>query len=120
MSCQQWNILFAFRESRQFNRKDAQAIIEIAAKPFRLALRFQIAVRCCDDSNINHPAPFFAHTLEFAFLQNSQQLALQIEWNFANLVKKQRTTIRQLKATDPIADGPGEAALRVSKELAVV
>jgi hypothetical protein len=50
-------------------------------------------------------------------LQNAEQLGLQFQRNFADLVQKESAFIRQLKAPNLLTYSPGECALFVSEQL---
>ena len=60
-----------------------------------------------------------ADSLEVPFLQDSEQLGLQIEGNLSDFVQEDRAAVSQLKAPDAIADGSSECAARVTEELAL-
>jgi len=61
----------------------------------------------------------FADPLELTFLQHAQQLALQRQRNFADLVKEQRAAVGQLKPADAVAQRAGEGAFGVTEEFAL-
>ena len=50
-----------------------------------------------DDPDIHWDGSSVAESFHFAFLQDSQQLWLQLQRHFANLIQQQRSAIGQLK-----------------------
>jgi hypothetical protein len=56
---------------------------------------------------------------DFLFLQGAQQLGLQVEREFANLIQKNRAALGGDQQSVLGAVGPGESALDVTEELAL-
>src|SRR4029453_19531140 len=71
-----------------------------------------------DQAHIDGAGAFFADAFEITFLQHAQQLALQFERNFADLVEKQRAAVGELKAPDAVAHRAGEGAADVTEKFA--
>src|SRR6266850_4436020 len=57
-------------------------------------------------------------TLEFALLQDAQQLRLQLEWYFADLVQEHGAAVGQFEAADALRNRPSESAALVAEHLA--
>src|SRR5262249_56663045 len=57
--------------------------------------------------------------LEFDSLQHTQQLRLQLQRQFTDLVQEERPTVGELEAPGPRGGRPGEGALLVSEQLAL-
>ena len=57
----------------------------------------------------------FADALEFAVLEDAQQLRLQLEWQFADFVEEQRAIGRVFEVAGLVADRAGECAFYVAK-----
>ena len=60
-----------------------------------------------------------ADPLELTLLQHAQQLALQFERDFADLVQKQRAAIGEFEAAEPVAQRAGECASGMSEKFAL-
>ena len=61
---------------------------------------FQIAVGRGHQSNIDLLCARAAQSLEFSFLQSTQKLGLEVEWDVAYLIKKQRAFVGEIEAAD--------------------
>ena len=110
------NVVRAFAKRRNEDRYGRQPIVEILAE--RPVIRFgrQIAVGGRDDADVHFDRRGAADAFEFLFLQDTEQLRLQVEPHFRDFVEQQGATIRPLKgAFDPL-DGAGEGALFVSEQ----
>src|SRR6267142_3483766 len=57
-------------------------------------------------------------TLEFSLLQNAQQLWLQLEWHFTDLVQEHGAAVGQFEAADTLGNRPSESAALVTEHLA--
>ena len=79
----------------------------------------EIAIRRCDDANVDGVRAVVADALVLALLQHAQQLALQIERNLADLVEEDRAAVGELETPDPIAMRARERAFHVAEELAL-
>src|SRR5262249_19542722 len=115
---QQRNVPATFAQRRQMNRKDIQAVKQIAAK---LSIRdhlLQIGVGGGDQTHVNFLRARTAQAFELAFLQNAQQLGLQLQRDVADLVQKQRAFVRQLEPPDALRDRASKRAPFVAEELA--
>ena len=106
------------RSGTTSNRKDAQAKIQILPKSAGDDVGFQIAIRGGDHPDVDLARLVVADSLDLPFLQHAQQLALQVERNFADLVEKQRAAVGQLEAADPVLDRAGERSFHMPEELA--
>ncbi len=60
-----------------------------------------------------------AHALELALLQDAEQLRLQLQRRFADLVQKDGAVVGELEAADPLGDRTGERPLLVPEQLAL-
>src|SRR5438270_13920725 len=59
-----------------------------------------------------------AETLELSFLQDAQQLGLQLERKVTDLVQKQGPPVRPLEPSNTACDRPGVGAPLVTEQLA--
>ena len=100
-------------------RKNIQTVIEVFAKATRGYLFFQIPVRSCDDSHIRLPGSVLAYTFIAFLLQNTQQLALELQRDLADLIQEQGATRGNLETAGPVFDSSGEGALGVAEKFAL-
>src|SRR5262245_7024770 len=97
------HVVAARAQRRDFDREDAQAIEQVLTKATIGDGLLEIAIRRGDDSNVDAVSAIVADALVLAFLQHSQQLALQIERNLSDFVKEDRASVGQLEAAHAIA-----------------
>ena len=76
---EQRNVLPAVSERRNFDREDADPIVEIGAENPIGHFLAQVPVRRRDDSHVDLLGPARAETLELSVLQHAQQLPLDLE-----------------------------------------
>ena len=69
----------------------------------------QIAIGRGDDPHIDALRLIVAHALILLLLESTQEFALKIQGNFANLIQEQRAAIGRFKASDAILERAGEA-----------
>jgi len=60
---------------------------------------------------------FIADTLKPPFLNGAQELALQLEGNFPDLIEEERAAVSRLEPSGAIAHRPGKRAFHVTEEL---
>ena len=106
------------RKRRRENRKDLEAVKEVAAELLFRDHFGQIAIGGGDEAHVDGDGPRAAEALDLALLQGAQQFGLQVERQLAHLVEKERAFVRQLQAADLARDGAGERAFLVAEELA--
>ena len=73
-------------------------------------------MRGCDQADINLVSAVAAESLEFLLLQDSQQFRLKFQRDVADFVQKERTLVRQFKASSLLRDRSGECSLFVSEQ----
>src|SRR5439155_23330523 len=93
--------------------------IKILAKPAALHLLLEVAVGGGDQAHVDGAGALFTDPLEIALLQHPQQLALQLQRNFADLVEEQRAAVGEFEPADAVAHRAGEGAADVTEELAL-
>jgi len=104
------------RSGGTFDGEDRQTVIQVGAEaafPYFLA---QVAVGCGDDAGAADALLGFADALELAVFQDAQQLRLQFERQFADLVEKQRAVLGVLEIARLGLGGAGEGALGVAEQ----
>jgi len=119
MTHQDGNVGNAVTQRRRKNRKDLEAIKEVAAE-FLFRDHFgQIAIGGGDETHVDEDGARAAQALNLALLQGAQQFRLQIERQLAHLIEKERAFVRQLQAADFARNGAGKRALLVAEQLAL-
>src|SRR5207245_2846406 len=113
------DVLESLAQGRDFDRKHAEPVIEVKTKLAGFGLGQKVAVGRYDEPYLGGAGALVPDTLELPFLQDAQQLALQVERDFANLIEKQSPAIGQLETPHPILDRPGERAADVTEKLAL-
>src|SRR4029079_4269383 len=78
----------------------------------------QVAIGGCDDAHVHSSRMLVADALKLALLQDSQQLRLKVQRNFANFIQEKRSAIGKLKSAGAVANRPCKRTPDVSKELA--
>ena len=97
------------------DRKDSQAIVEVAAK---LTVRhhfFQVTIRCRHEPDIYGNRARAAQPLELLFLQGPQEFRLQLRGKVSDFVEEQRTLVGQFQSANFLRDGSGEGAFFVAE-----
>jgi len=102
---------------RQFERNDVQAVIKVFTEVAELGQCLQVAVRRGDQADVDLLRLGRADSPDLAFLQYAQQPGLGFQRQFADLVEKQRATVRGLHQPGAAGTGAGEGAFLVSEEL---
>src|SRR5207237_1700267 len=118
MIYQQWDVFRAFPQGWNVNRKNIQAVKQIFAKFPLLNHVMKFAIGGRDQACIGSQRARASQAFELPFLEQTQQLGLQLEWNIPDLVEEYRAAVRQLEAADALCDGAGECAFFVTEQLA--
>src|SRR5262245_3164060 len=116
MSGQQRNVRGPLAQRRQLDRKDAQPVVKVLAESSSFDLAEQIAIGRGDHAHIDRAGSVLADTFERSLLDHSQQLALKVEGNLADLVEKQRAAVGELKTPEAVPDCARERALHMAEE----
>jgi hypothetical protein len=93
-----------------------QPVVEIDAEAAGLGLAAEVAVGRGDDARPRHPGLRLADALVFAVFQHAQQLRLELERQFADLVEEQRALGGVLEVAGARCGRAGERALRVAEQ----
>jgi hypothetical protein len=93
--------------------KNVQPIIEVGAKFALFHHRLQVPVRSGYESDVGPDGPIAPNALEFLVLDGAEQLRLEFERHFADLVEKERSLMCQFEASDLLRHRSGEGALLV-------
>jgi hypothetical protein len=88
--------------------KTLSRIVEIAPEALVGNHRRQIQVRGGDQAH-SHPNLLRApEQVERLLLQDPQEFGLEIQWNVADLVEKERATVRELESADAAGQHNGK------------
>jgi hypothetical protein len=97
MAHQDGNVGGAVAQRRRKDRKNLEAVKEVAAE-FLFRDHFgQIAIGGGDEAHVDGDGPRAAQALDLALLQSAQQFRLQVERQLAHLVEEERALVRQLQ-----------------------
>src|SRR5713101_7531595 len=80
------HVLEPLAQRGQLDLDDGESVVQIGSKPLLVDLAFQVAVRRSDDPHVDGEIFVAADALDFALVQGTQQLRLQIERELADLV----------------------------------
>src|SRR5262245_17814786 len=119
MTNQQRNVFGPVAQRRQQDREHVQPIKKIAAEFAVSDHLAQVAVGRGDQAHVHANRSRAAQAFLLLLLQSAQQFRLEFEWNVANLVQEQTSTVRQLKPADSLRDSAGEGAFLVAKQFAL-
>ena len=81
-------------QRRHLDREHAEPVEQIEPEPAVGDLLLQIAIGRRQHADVHPPGRVVADALELAFLQDAQQLRLEIQRDLADLVEKQRAAVR--------------------------
>ncbi len=115
---QQGDVFPSLPQRRNANREHVQSVKQIAAK-FAFCDHFlEVTVSGCNQPYIYFPGVDAAQTFEFAFLQSTQKLGLDLKGDITDFIKKQGALISKFQSLDFLADGAGKSALFMTKQFA--
>ncbi len=115
---QSWNVVTPLGEGRCPHGKNLQAVVEILPEPAGRDRGFEVAVRRCDQADVDRDRASAADPVDFTLLERTQQLGLDGRSQLSDLVQEQRAAAGQLELSLLTGDGSGERALFVTEELA--
>src|SRR5713101_10118981 len=92
-------------------------MIEVLAKGVLPDQFVEVAVRGDDDADVYGDGAVAANALDFALLENAQQLGLHGEGHVADLIKEQGAAVRLLEFSRVPSGCAGECALLVAEQL---
>src|SRR5438045_9592187 len=115
---EQGDVLTALAKRRNLDRYDAEAEEQIASKPAGFCFCREISVRRRNDANVDLDRRRAADALELLFLQDAQELRLEIEAHLRDLIKEQRSAVGTLKRASHSLDRACESAAFVPEQCA--
>src|SRR6266550_5225206 len=108
---QQGNVFSSFPQRRNLNRKNVEAVKQIAAKCTSSDGSLQVAIGGGDDPYVSADRLIATHTLKLTFLQNTQQRNLSFRGQFADFIEEESAFFRKLEPTQPPLGGPRKGTL---------
>src|SRR4029077_7724349 len=108
----------AIAKRRELDGKDAQPVVQVAAKSTVRNHLGQIAVRGGYQAKIDAQGLRAAESLDFAFLEDAQEFGLEFQRNVAHFIQENGSFVGKFKATDGASDGAGKCALLVAEQFA--
>ena len=97
----QWFEVFGtFTQRRDVDCERANAIKEVLAKSASFHHFLEIAIRRCDQPEIDFLGHLAANDADFLFLKHSQQFCLHTECEFTDFVKEKRAAVGELDFAD--------------------
>ena len=116
---EQRRVAGALTERREADRDDVESVEEILAERALRDQLLQIAVRRCDEADVDAHRLDPADALELALLERAKELHLHLDGDLADLVEEQRAAVRELEASGLARDRARERAALVAEELAL-
>jgi len=89
-------------------RKNMQPVVEVSSKTVARHHRLQVAVGGGHEPGDGTDRAITADALEFLVLNGAEQLRLEFQRHFADLVEKQSSMMRQFEASDLLRHRSGE------------
>src|SRR5689334_7772834 len=87
------DVFAALTQRRQAYGKNKDPMKEILTKLARPNQGLEVMMGCDDDANVHRDRLISADSLDFAFLEDAQQLGLHRQRHVADFVKKQRAAV---------------------------
>src|SRR4029450_13510855 len=116
---EQREILLALPKGRQAKREDVEPVVEVFPQLTGLNRFEWIDIGGCDDANIHRLLGSTTQASELALLQNTQKFHLGLRRHLADLIEKQSSPIRELKASLTPIGGTGKRPFLVAENLAL-
>ena len=111
------DILAPVAQRGQADRNDVEAIVQIVAKSAGLDFVLERLIGGGNDARVHANGAALSDTLEFAFLQDAQQLHLHGRARVGDLVQQDRAALCLLEHAFVIGDGPREGSTGVPEQL---
>jgi hypothetical protein len=112
MPYQRRNVFAARPQRWDVQTYHVEAVKQVFPKPALGHLRFQVAVGRRNDPDIHLDGLFLAYRVNFALLQEAQQLGLDVQGQLSNFVQKQRSSGGRPDDAQGVFVGPGKSSLR--------
>src|SRR5580700_343524 len=109
------NVFLALAQRRQCERNYVEPVIKIRPELAALDHRCQRNIGCGNHADINLDSRSLAKTLEFALLQDSQQLGLKVERHFTDLIQQNRSAMGEFEFAGPGGDSSRKCSAPVAE-----
>src|SRR5574342_323945 len=111
------DVVGAFSQWRQANRKDAQPVVEVGTKTSGLDGLLEISIGPGDQSDIDPDGLVPADPFELTFLENSEQLGLELRQKITDLIQEESPAVRELEPAGATGQRARESAFLMPEEL---
>src|SRR5437879_6139330 len=116
---EQKNVLTSLSERRHRHMEHVQPIKEVLAEASELDFLLQIPIACSNHTDVYLDSPCSADSLELTLLKNTQQLGLQRQSKFSNLVQKDGASVGLLQLASRLSCSSRECPALVAEEFAL-
>jgi hypothetical protein len=114
----QRNVIQVTPKGRHGDRKNIQPVPEILPEATLADFLFQIAIGSGNNSNIDSYRVGAAQAFKLTGLYHLEQLGLQFQRQFADLIQKQGSAVGNLKSPQSPRMGTGESTFLMAEEFA--
>ena len=104
---------------RYSERYHVETVVEVFSKFCFLHLVFDPDIGGRNDPDVNRDGIFAAQPVDFAFLEDPQQLCLEMKRDLGNFIEQKRSGMRQLEFAFPVPDRPCKGAFFVAEKFAL-
>src|SRR5579872_542294 len=119
VSRQDWNVFAAFAQRWQCQRNDVEAVVKIGTELATFDHRAERNVGGGDDADVDVYGAGFPKTFEFALLQNTEELRLQVQRHLADFVQQDGAAMSEFEFARPVRHCSSEGSLAVTEKLAL-
>src|SRR5215510_8985802 len=119
MPGEQQHVIAALAQRRQIDLDDGEAVVKVEPESPSLAFGLQVAVGGGDYAHVERQILQSADSPERAFFEHAQQLRLQADLEFADLVQKDRSALGLLEQPFLAPLRVGESAFLIAEEFAL-
>ncbi len=113
------NVPAAFAEGRQFDGHHTESVEEVSAEASLFDGALQNFPGSCKDPHVDRPCLRGAQPFELPLLKYPQKFRLDLEWQIADLIEEDRSTISELEPAYPLTHRAGEGSFFVAEQLAL-
>jgi len=113
------DILHAVAQRRDLDGDDVEAEEQVLAEFLALDAFLEVPVGGGDDADVDLDGAVAADAFEFAFLEDAQELGLDLGRDFADFVQEDGAVVGEFEAALALGDGAGERALFVAEKFAL-
>ena len=113
------HVVEALAERRHAGADDGDAEVEVLAEATLVDLALEVAVRRRDDADVHAPRAGLTDAPNLLRLEGAEQLGLEIERQFAELVEEHGAAVGRFEGAHAVAIGAGERAADMTEELAL-